>query len=594
MSEKKSLFKGVYNWTFLSIVIVAVILLNIISSYVNTRIDFTKDQRYSLSDGTIEFLSNEESFKNRLNIKIYLEGNLPSELKHFRNAIEDKLKEFKEFAGNRIEYQFINPMTGTESEQQELHQSLYAKGKGIMPMDVAYTKDGTQNQLLIWPGATIEYEGSTSNVVQLLPGSPLGKPYQLQGLTETISNSINNLEYMLISTIRRSTQLRKPRIGFLQGHGELKYCQTQRARALISPYYSLADITINDSIAALNNIDGLIIAQPRSAFSDKDLYIIDQFVMKGGRLMCFMDALYLNEDTLNSKGATHTTRYTTGLDKMLFDYGLKLNDNFVIDVQCAPKSVPYAKQSLIPWFFHVLATPSKHPIARNLEFVSLKYASEIEFVGDDENIKTPVLTSSTNSIQTGMAPMVSLGLSLNYGKNPELVPDVKNEKNKICLAALVEGKFQSHYKNRIVDEFAKNPAIKYKEGSVEEGKVMLVGNGRFLENKYDSMPAKDGINMMYRPSQINDLRFDPKLAELGVTHSFGNQEFIQNLVDYMMGDNSIIDIRSRQIDVHGIDNEKVKADATFYKIINMLLPCALIIVLSVIMQYIRKRKYAKD
>jgi ABC-2 type transport system permease protein len=279
---------------------------------------------------------------------------------------------------------------------------------------------------------------------------------------------------------------------------------------------------------------------------------------------------------------------------MLFDYGLKLNDNYVIDVQCAPKSVPFAKQSLIPWFFHVLATPSSHPIARNLEFVSLKYASEIEFVGNSENVSTPILTSSSNSTRTGMAPMVSLGLSLNYGKNPELVPDVKNESNRICLAGLVEGKFQSHYKNRIVEEFAKNPAIKYKENSVKEGKVMLIGNGSFMANKYDSMPTKDGKSMMYRPSQINDLRFDAKLAELGVQHSFGNQEFIQNLVDYMMGDNSVIDIRSRQIDVHGIDNEKIKADAGFYKVINMLLPCLIIILLAAFMQFIRKRKYSRN
>lgn len=595
MAEKKTIIKGMYNWTFLAIVIVAIILLNIISSFLNKRWDATKDQRYSLSQGTIDFLSNENSFKNRLNIKIYLDGNLPSELKHFRNAIEDKLKEFKEIAGNRIEYQFINPMVGTEQEQLTLHQSLYAKGKGIMPMDVDYTKDGSLNQLLIWPGANIDYEGSTVNTVQFLPGTPPGRPYHLQAISEMVQNSINNLEYILISSIRRSTQNKKPRIAFLQGHGELKYCNTQRMRALLSPYFGLTDITIHDSLAALDNIDGVIIARPTSSFSDKDLYIIDQFVMKGGRLMCFLDALKIDEDTLDKKGTTHTIRYNTGIDRMLFDYGLKINDNYILDVNCAPKSVPFAKQSIIPWFFHVLATPTKHPIARNLETVSLKYVSEVEFVGASKtNVTSKILTSSSNSTRSGMAPMVSLGLALNYGKNPELVPDPENESNKICLAGLIEGKFDSHFKNRIVDEFAKNPAIQFNESSIKEGKVLLVGNGRFIENKYDSMPSKDGIHMLYRPSQINDLRFDPKLAELGIQHSFGNQEFIQNLADYMMGDNSIIDIRSRQIDVHGINNEKIKEDAGFYKIMNLLIPCGIILLLAFLMHYLRKRKYSSN
>ena len=595
MAEKKTIMKGMYNWTFLAIVIVAIILVNVISSFTNKRWDATKDQRYSLSKGTIDFLSDTSTFKDRLNIKIYLEGNLPSELKHFRNAIEDKLKEFKEIAGNRIEYQFINPMVGTEQEQLTLHQTLYGKGKGIMPMDVDYTKDGSLNQLLLWPGAVIEYGGSTANTIQFLPGTPPGRPYHLDAISEMVQNSINNLEYILMSSIRRATQNKKPRVAFLQGHGELKYCNTQRMRALLSPYFGLTDITINDSLAALNNVDGLIIARPTSAFSDKDLYIIDQFVMRGGRLMCFLDALKIDEDTLDKKGTTHTIRYNTGIDRMLFDYGLKINDNYILDVNCAPKSVPFAKQSIIPWFFHVLATPTKHPIARNLETVSLKYVSEVEFVGASKtNVTSKILTSSSNSTRSGMAPMVSLGLALNYGKNPELVPDPENESNKICVAGLIEGKFDSHFKNRIVDEFAKNPAIIFNERSAKEGKVLLVGNGRFIENKYDSMPSKDGKNMLYRPSQINDLRFDPKLAELGIQHSFGNQEFIQNLADYMMGDNSIIDIRSRQIDVHGINNEKIKEDAGFYKIMNLLIPCGIILVLAFLMHFLRKRKYSTN
>jgi gliding-associated putative ABC transporter substrate-binding component GldG len=593
MAEKKKFAKGIFNWTFLAVVAVGVVLINIISAYLYTRVDMTQDKRFSLAEGTISFLENKDNFDNRLSLKIYLDGALPSELKQFRNAIEDKLKEFKQYAGDRIEYQFINPNVGSEGEQQALFESLYGKGKGIIPMDIVYMKDGSQSQMLLWPGAVIDYGGSTVQNIQFLPGTPPGKPYSLDGLTDMIENSINNLEYILISSLRRATQKSKPRVGFLQGHGELSFAETQRARSLIAPYFSIADILINDSLAALDNVDGLVIARPTQRFSDKDLYIIDQFVMRGGRLMCFMDALNLNEDSLNSNGMSHTTRFETGLEKMLFDYGLKLNENYVVDARCAPKSVPYAKQSLVPWFFHVLATPTKHPISRNLEPVSLEYASEIQFVGNSNNTLTPILTSSTNSNVTGLAPLVSLGMPMNYGKNPELIGNPDAEINKRCLAGLAEGSFNSHYKNRIVEEFAKNPLAKYLEKSSKEGKVILIGNGRFIANSYDSMPSKDGKSYMYRPSEFNDLRMDPELAQIGVPIYFGNQEFFQNLTDYMLGDQSVLDIRSRQIDIHAIDKEKIKADADFYKVINLLFPLGIIILFAAIMAYFRKRKYAK-
>jgi len=201
--------------------------------------------------------------------------------------------------------------------------------------------------------------------------------------------------------MRRLTQTEKQRIGFLQGHGELNYPETQRARALIAPYFSIADVSLNDSIAALEDIEGLVIADPKKPFSDRDLYLIDQFVMRGGKLMCFLNTLDMNEDTLMTRGTSHTTRKNLMLDRMLYDYGLKVNENYVLDVNCAPKIVPYADQTYIPWFFSILATPSSHPITRNIEPVYLKYANEIQFVKLDNLALTPILTTSTNSNKTG-------------------------------------------------------------------------------------------------------------------------------------------------------------------------------------------------
>lgn len=595
--EKKKVFKGVYNWTFLLILVAAVVLINVIGSFIYKRFDVTEDKRFSLSDGTIAFLSEKNNFPDRVSIKIYLSGKLPAEVQRFKNAIEDKLKEFKEYAGSRVEYTFVDPLEGSESQRLYVQETIYNKGKGIMPMGLMYMKDGAQNQMLLWPGAEIDYGGSTITPIQFLPGTPQGKFYTLnEQFDAQIQNSINNLEYILISGIRRATQTTKPRIAFLQGHGELTPMQTQRVRTLISPYYSIDDITLNDSIDALKNLTGLIIARPTKAFTEKDKYIIDQFVMNGGRLMCFIDKLTFPEDTLDRTGVAHTTRTNIELDKMLYDYGIKVNDNYVFDVRCAPKPVPASEQGVIPWFFYIRATQTKHPIARNIDPVLLKYASEIQFVGNSSNVASPILTSSTNSAMTGLAPMISLAIPMNYGKNPKLAPNPEDENNKLCLAGLVEGKFTSHFKNRIVDAYAKNKLAKFKESSVAEGKVLVIGNGTFLANKYDSVPDQMGGGYRYTPRAFNELKFDETVAQMqGVPPLiYGNQEFFQNLVDYMMGDNSVLDLRSKQIDIHAIDKEKVQESAGFYKIMNMVLPSALILAFAALMLYLRKRKYTKN
>ena len=153
--------------------------------------------------------------------------------------------------------------------------------------------------------------------------------------------------------------------------------------------------------------------------------------------------------------------------------------------------------------------------------------------------------------------------------------------------------FTSHFRNRIVDEFINNPDIDYKDKSTKEGKVFVVGNGRMIANQYDSMPKQIGEGYMYRPKELNDLQFDEELARMQAPHFFGNQEFIQNLADYMMGDNSVLDIRSRQIDIHEIDKERVKSEASFFKILNMLLPVGIIVLLALGMAYLRKRKFAR-
>jgi gliding-associated putative ABC transporter substrate-binding component GldG len=594
---KLNFTKGLYNWTVLGLLAAVLVLLNFIGSMLYFKLDMTKDQRYSLANSTVTYLSDKKNFENRISIQIYLDGNMPSELKNFQNALKDKLKDFKRIAGTRIEFLFTDPNVGTEDEINALRAQLYDRGKGILPLEINYLKDGTQSQMLLFPGALLSYSvnGITKEgVVQFLPGTQPGRPYALEQMSEIIENALNNLEYNLLSAMRRLTQTSKPTIAFLQGHGELNPAETMRARALISPYYQIKDVALNDSIAALKDVDGLIIADPQTPFSQKDLYLIDQFVLRGGKLLCFMNTLALNEDTLNATGMTHTTRKNLLLDRLLFDYGIKIKENYVLDANCAPKIVPFAETAFLPWFYHMLATPSLHPMTRNVDPISLKYANEIEFVQLPKAQLTPILTSSSNAIPSGLQPLVNLALPLNYGKNPKLVDNPEDEINKLCVAGLSEGFYQSHFKNRIVAEFANSKDANYLEASQKETKILVVGNGSFIRNSYDSILDPQKINSyLYRPIAINELKVDAELAQRRIPIIFGNQELFQNMVDYMMGDNSVLDIRSRQIDIKEIDKEKIKSSSLFYKSMNMMLPLLLILALAFIMNWIRQRRYTR-
>lgn len=594
---KLNFTKGLYNWTVLGLLAAVLVLLNFIGSMLYFKLDMTKDQRYSLANSTVTYLSDKKNFENRISIQIYLDGNMPSELKNFQNALKDKLKDFKRIAGTRIEFLFTDPNVGTEDEINALRAQLYDRGKGILPLEINYLKDGTQSQMLLFPGALLSYSvnGITKEgVVQFLPGTQPGRPYALEQMSEMIENALNNLEYNLLSAMRRLTQTSKPTIAFLQGHGELNPAETMRARALISPYYQIKDVALNDSIAALKDVDGLIIADPQTPFSQKDLYLIDQFVLRGGKLLCFMNTLALNEDTLNATGMTHTTRKNLLLDRLLFDYGIKIKENYVLDANCAPKIVPFAETAFLPWFYHMLATPSLHPMTRNVDPISLKYANEIEFVQLPKAQLTPILTSSSNAIPSGLQPLVNLALPLNYGKNPKLVDNPEDEINKLCVAGLSEGFYQSHFKNRIVAEFANSKDANYLEESQKETKILVVGNGSFIRNSYDSILDPQKINSyLYRPIAINELKVDAELSQRRIPIIFGNQELFQNMVDYMMGDNSVLDIRSRQIDIKEIDKEKIKSSSLFYKSMNMMLPLLLILALAFIMNWIRQRRYTR-
>ena len=336
MSNKR-LGNIAYDWTFFFGLAAILVFINIISAFFFYRWDLTEDKRYSLTEQTKAFLRNEDNFDETVFVKVYLEGDLPADIKMIRNAIEDKLRDFKIYAGSRLEYEFINPNDGSDEDINELGRILYNKGEGIRPSDLTIQSVNETKSSIIWPGAEISFQGEVKGYVQFFNRTRLHSNENFKPVAE---GAINNIEYNLLNGIRLAVAERKPRIGFLHGHGEWEEKQTLGFRAMLKKNYAIRDVLIDGYIHALDELDGLIIAGPNQSFSEKDLYVIDQFLLRGGRLMCFIDPVFVDRDTLFRQGHVQSVAKPLKIFDNLYKYGMRLNTDLVVDAQCGPEYIP--------------------------------------------------------------------------------------------------------------------------------------------------------------------------------------------------------------------------------------------------------------
>lgn len=594
MSKKnlKKISGKAYYGIITAIALVAVILINIIFSFVNFRIDFTKDQRYSLTSTTIDYLKSDTTIQDKILFKIYLDGDLPGELKRMENAIRSKLDEFRYYAGDNIQYKFINPYNGSKESRDALREQLFDKGRGIRPLEITYRKNGSTSSITVFPGAEVEYQGNKVGYVRFLKGGQYQLDDQLNAL---VQKGINNIEYNLMQIIAKATRKHKKTIAFIHGQGELKIANTVGARKNIEDGYVIKDVVINGALHSLDKFDGIIIADPQTQFSDKDKFIIDQYLMQGGNIMVFNCPLRVNNDTIRWKGETHSERKLTGLSKLLFEYGIKVNKDLVVDANYTPMAFPGIPKGYINWYFYVLAQGTNSPISSMVNPVKLPYASSLEFVrtaNAKHTSPTVILTSSSNSKSYGMAPLVSIGVDRVFGENPQFQENPDDKNNRLMLGGIVQGNFQSAFKNRIVSTYLENKNASFIPKSTQPGKVMVIGNGTFFQNQY--------YDSTYVPEE-NRWRYIPRLPRRGEIDELllynpipiGNFQFFENCVDYMCGESTLLAIRSRTIDLRPIDKLKVEKEGTFYKIINIVIPVGIVLLMAFIILFLRKYKYVK-
>ena len=564
-------------------VIAVIILLNYILSFSFGRFDLTEDKRHSLSENTAAMLQDEERIEDRIFFKVYLEGDLPADIMNIRNAIKEKLDEFIVYSGDNIQYEFIDP-DGEEDEDYNMQVKKNIFSEGIVPCDIEIIKSGKAELKTIWPGALIEYKGTTVDQIQFFDKKVIYSGENIRGLAD---RTINNLEYLLISAVRRVTADNKKTVSFLGGHGELRAHETMDVRNGLNRYYLVDDITIDGQIHALDNSDALIIAQPSTRFSEKDKFVIDQYIMNGGKVLWFVDPMKVNRDSLYLTGQTFGMSANLNIEKdMIYKYGVRLNNDIIIDKDCGPLYVPGHPLGTVDWYFYPTLQREIHPITKNIDPIKSEYASSIEIVNasDMDVTKTVLLRSSYNS------RIFKSPARINYSII-EVEPKFNDgTTGDYPIAVMLEGKFTSSFENRGISETFLNSADYTTKFKSDSTKMLVVSDGdiirnevldsAFIDNKwrYKFMPISNDIYGVKNPNGT------PKFA-------YGNKDFVLNAVDYMLDDFSLIDIRTKTITLRVLDTAKVIKEKEYWKFLNIAVPLILITLLAIVQLFIRRKKY---
>jgi gliding-associated putative ABC transporter substrate-binding component GldG len=549
----------------LGITAAILLALNIFGNYFFKRFDLTKDNRYTLSETTLGII---ESVDSPLYIDVFLEGKFPPEFKRLQNETRQLLEEFTAYNSNII-FQFVNPIEKEET-RVEVMKNFYERG--LMPLSITVEDKGKQSQEVVFPWAVATY-GDKSTKVALLKN--------LMGATteEKVISSVQHMEFAFAEALNKITKQKQKKIAVLKGNGELDdvyiadFLKTVRESYYIGTFTldSLANKPIQ-TIEALQKYDMAIIAKPTEAFSDEEKQVIDQFIVNGGKTLWLVDAVKADMDSLFSQPQILAYPLDLNLTDQLFQYGIRVNGQLVKDEQATTIKLATGQEGSqtqyqeFSWRFSPFVYPaSNHPIVKNMEGIKFEFANPIEILKNDIK-KTVLLTSSAYSKPVGTPIPIALDLVTEETK-----PTDYPNGGLLPMAVLLEGKFKSVYKNRVLPI----KDSKFKDIN-KESKIIFVSDGDIIKNQLD----KDGYPM--------ELGFDKFTNQL-----YGNKEFLMNCVNYLLDDNGLINIRSKDVDLPLLDKEKVYENYTFAQIITIGLPLAILGLFGFLFTYLRKRKYVK-
>lgn len=554
-----------------------VIIVGFISSFVFTRVDLTSEKRHTLSNTTKEFL---RELENVVYVKVYLESDhLPVGIKRLQRSVKEMLDEFRVYGKDKIEYSFINP-TGSSDKATRDEIVKQLKENGMLSFNLRERdKEGGESIREVFPGALLTYRahGQEYQYVINFYKEQMGVSQE-----QMINGSIEGLEYELITSLRTITKESVPRIAIIEGHGEWDTNRLFDITTALQNFYVVERISIDGKLDALRPYKAIIIANPVTPYNQFDKYIIDQYIMKGGKVLWAVDAVNFNMDNLVDTVSAMATIKPAAIGDMFFTYGARVNSDLIQDKQCTvlPRDIsndPNNSQiKFLPWYYFPVVAPfGDHPVVNNLNYIRMEFASSIDTLEVPDVTKTILLRTSDRTKL--VKPPIPIHLSNG------VIPDDNSQFDKKykAVAVLLEGKFNSHYRNRLTEDFVSNDSIKidFYEKS-EPTKMIIVSDGEVLSN----LVKRDNRGLIQRL---------PAGYDLYTKRIFGNREFIMNCMNYLCDDSGLMDVRSREIKIRILNFDKISESRTKWQLINILVPVIIVALFGFFVFYFRKRKFAR-
>ena len=549
------------------------IMLNIIFSFFYVRIDLTAERRNSLAPSTIKLL---KELPEKIYIKVFLEGkNNPADYQIFAQKTKEILEEFCRYSSN-VEFEMIDPIEGKDQEEVNSIFGEFYK-KGLYPIPISREDYSTT---WVVPGAFLIYH-TKEYPVTLVVSDPNGADW--------LDFSIQELEYNLVSAIRNIRTDFAPTVAFLQGHGELDQLSTSFMEWQLRRFYNVERVTINNRINSLrkiyvkdsteatigtwgNKYDVLIVAQPTQPFSDMDKYVIDQFIMNGGKVLWLIDATNASVDSLQGRNEFFATENILRLNSLFFKYGVRLNANLVQDLNCRGIPIPPQYKFYAFPYMPNIVNFSTHPIVRKIKALKVDFAGTVDFVGSDTEIKKTVL--ATTSEKTKVVPTPSI-VTLNVIKTKPNLEEYYHVYDPI--AVLVEGKFTSAFKGLLPVEFDTIKEFDFKTES-KETRQIFISDGDVIRNYFDTKAMQPY----------------PTGYDIYTKKQYDNADFLLNCVNYLSTDDDLVMIRSKSFKMGTLNPVAVKAKKNFYILFNTIGPLVLIGIMAAALIVTRKLRYSKS
>jgi gliding-associated putative ABC transporter substrate-binding component GldG len=565
MENKKTNLKNLLT------IIGILVVVNFAGNFFFKRFDLTADKRYTLSETSLNII---KEVKEPMYVDVFLEGNFPGEFKKLQTETQQLLEEFKAYNSNII-FQFVNPLE-KEEERDKIMQQFY--DRGLTPLNVTMDEKGKQTQEVVFPWAVVTYGNKSTKV-------PLLKNMMGASTAQKVVSSVQHLEYAFANAFNTVSKTREKKVAIIKGNGELHELQIADFLKSVRENYYIGPFTLdsvakdpNNTLKALKKYDLAIIAKPTEAFTDEEKEVLDQFIINGGKTLWLVDQVNMEMDSLMGTGENLAYPRDLNLNDMFFKYGVRIKPDLVKDVMATPISLATGQQgsatqyTKFPWLYSPMIYPVEtadkskmSPIVTNLDGIKFEFTNPIEVLKNDIK-KTVLLQSSPYSKAVGTPTPVNLNMV-------EERPDQKEftGKGNLPVAVLMEGKFHSVYQNRV---------LPFKENTFtpigKDNKMIIISDGDVIKNQLD------------KNFQPLELGFDKWTNNL-----YANKEFMMNCVNYLLDDNGLINIRSKEVDLPILDTQKVTEEYTFSQIITVGVPIVILLVFGLGFTFLRKRKYSK-